>query len=381
MLILLTALILALAAPQAAQVPAAPAGPAAVAGGNWPQFRNTSALTGVAGSALSAAPKIRWTYDAGAAVESSAAIAGDTAYVGVSTGELLAIDLRPARPSGSTARPIPTSASASHRQPWPTAPVYIGDLTGVLHAVDAATGAKKWTFKTGAEIKSSPVVVGNRVLIGSYDNSLLQHRRRRPGKQIWKLQTENYVHATPSIWNGVAYFGGCDEMFHGVRLTDGVEVVRLATDAYTAASAAIANGVAYYGTFANEVVAIDIAAKKVKWRFEDPDRKFPYYSSAAIADGVAVLGGRDKNVRAIDLATGKQRGCSRRARGSSRRRRRRQPRGGRLERRQGLHAGPEVRREALGIRIRRRLHRVSRHRRRPHRDRRHRRQRSTSNDR
>ena len=32
--------------------------------------------------------------------------------------------------------------------------------------------------------------------------------------------------------------------------------------------------VAYFGTFSNEVIAIDIAAKKVKWRFEDPDRQF-----------------------------------------------------------------------------------------------------------
>ena len=63
---------------------------------------------------------------------------------------------------------------------------------------------------------------------------------------------------------------------------------------------------AYYGTFANEVVAVDIAAKTVKWRFMDPDRQFPFYSSAALANGTMVLGGRDKNVRAINMATGKQ---------------------------------------------------------------------------
>ncbi len=52
---------------------------------------------------------------------------------------------------------------------------------------------------------------------------------------------------------------------------------------------------------------MDIAAKRVKWRFEDPDRQFPFYSSAALADGLMVLGGRDKHVRALDLATGKPR--------------------------------------------------------------------------
>jgi outer membrane protein assembly factor BamB len=127
------------------------------------------------------------------------------------------------------------------------------------------------------------------------------------GKQVWKAETDNNVHATPAVWNGIAYFGGCDEYFHGVRLTDGVHVMKLSTNAYTAASPAIAASVAYYGTFANDVVAVDIAARRVKWRFEDPDRQFPFYSSAALANGLMVLGGRDKQVRALDMATGKPR--------------------------------------------------------------------------
>ena len=49
--------------------------------------------------------------------------------------------------------------------------VYIGDLCGVLHAVDAASGKAVWTFKTDGEVKSSPVVAGDTVLIGSYDSS------------------------------------------------------------------------------------------------------------------------------------------------------------------------------------------------------------------
>ena len=246
--------------------------------------------------------------------------------------------------------------------------VYIGDLTGVLHAVDAATGKVRWTFKTGSEIKSSPVVAGNRVLIGSYDGSLYA-LDVATGKQVWKVETENYVHATPAIWNGVAYFGGCDEIFHGVRISDGVEVVRMSTGAYTAASAAIAGGVAYYGTFANDVVAVDIAAKKVKWRFEDPDRQFPFYSSAAISNGLAILGGRDKMVRAIDLATGKLRwSFATRARVES------SPAvaGDRVV--VGSSDGKVyvievvVGQEGLGIRIRRRLYRVTRDWRRAHRD-------------
>ena len=79
--------------------------------------------------------------------------------------------------------------------------VYIGDLSGLLHAVSAADGKALWTFKTEAEIKSSPVVAGDRVLIGSYDGNLYC-LSARDGKLLWKFTTSNYVHATPVISSG-----------------------------------------------------------------------------------------------------------------------------------------------------------------------------------
>ena len=42
------------------------------------------------------------------------------------------------------------------------------------------------------------------------------------------------------------------------------------------------------------------------WRYSNPDRKFPFYSSASVVGGRVVLGGRDKIVHAIDAATGKK---------------------------------------------------------------------------
>ena len=73
------------------------------------------------------------------------------------------------------------------------------------------------------------------------------------------------------------------------------------------ASPLVIDGVLYTVRPPNDVVAVDITAKRVKWRFEDPDRQFPFYSSAAIANGLAILGGRDKMVRALEMTTGKQR--------------------------------------------------------------------------
>jgi outer membrane protein assembly factor BamB len=63
---------------------------------------------------------------------------------------------------------------------------------------------------------------------------------------------------------------------------------------------------AYFGNFSNEVVALNLSLRRVAWRYRDPKRQFPFYSSASVANGKVVLGGRDKVVHCINAATGKQ---------------------------------------------------------------------------
>ena len=123
---------------------------------------------------------------------------------------------------------------------------------------------------------------------------------------VWKHETLNYVHATPAVVDGVAYFGGCDEVFRGVRVSDGEEVLNLPAGAYTAASPAIRGTRAYFGTFDNEVLALDLSSREVLWRYEHHTRHFPFYSSALNVDGKVIIGGRDRMVHAIDETTGKE---------------------------------------------------------------------------
>ena len=222
---------------------------ALLAADEWPQFRGNPQLTGVAAATLPATFKLLWTYEAGESIESSAAISGGTVYVGVQPGELIAVDLQTGRLKWKykAQEGIAESSAAVH-----DGVVYIGDSSGILHAVRAADGKGLWTFKTESEIKSSPVVSGDRVLIGSYDGSLYC-LSTHDGKLLWKYTTTNFVHATPSIENGLIYLGGCDEVFHGVRLSDGHEEVRFPAGGYTGASPVLVAQRAYYGTFSNDV--------------------------------------------------------------------------------------------------------------------------------
>jgi outer membrane protein assembly factor BamB len=267
----------------------------------WPQFRGNPQLTGVTAENLPSTLKPLWTYEAGDSIESSAAIADGTVYVGSQASDLLAIDLKTGklRWKYRAQDGIGESSPAVH-----DGIVYIGDLSGVFHAVRAADGKALWTFKTDAEIKSSPVVAGDRVLIGSYDGNLYCLSARE-GRLLWKFATTNFVHATPVVSGGIAYLAGCDEVFRGIRVSDGKEVLEFPSGGYTGASPALVGQSAYYGTFNNDVVEADLRRKRIIWRYEHPERHFPFYSSAAAASARIVVGGRDKLIHCLDARTGK----------------------------------------------------------------------------
>ncbi|MBI4475151.1 MAG: PQQ-binding-like beta-propeller repeat protein [Acidobacteria bacterium] len=267
----------------------------------WRQFRGNPRLTGVAASAPPAAPKVLWTYDAGDAIDSSAAIANGVVYVGVGKGDLIAVDFATGklRWKYSTGNYLGESSPSVGSDA-----VYIGDLDGVLHAVNTRDGSRLWMFKTTGEIKSSPIVVNDLVLVGSYDTNLYA-LEARTGKLRWKFQTDGMVHATPAVVGDLVFIAGCDEKFRAIRIADGKQAYVIDAGAYTAASPAIEGDRAYFGTFNYDVLALDLKARKVLWRYSHPDRTFPFYSSAAIANGRVILGGRDKFVHALEATTGK----------------------------------------------------------------------------
>jgi len=262
---------------------------------NWVQFRGNHQLTGVSLSNVPATLKPLWTYEAGESIESSAAIVGTTVFVGSQKGELVALNLD----NGSVYWKYSTGSPIGESSPaYSDGAVFIGDLGGTLHAVNARDGKAFWTVKLGSEIKSSPVVYGNRILVGSYDEHLYC-LSNRDGSVVWKFKTNGPVHSTPGIASGLAFIAGCDEVFRAIRISDGKEVFSVASGAYTGASPALRSGMAFYGTFDNEVLGVSLDQKQVTWRYEHPQRKFPFYSSAAVTASRVVLGGRDKLVHGL----------------------------------------------------------------------------------
>lgn len=268
----------------------------------WPMFRGNSMLTGVATGKLPDKLEVLWRYETKESIQSSAAIVDGMVYVGSDDGFLYALD----RVSGSLRWKFETAAGIRASPTVHGDLVLFGNEDGLFCALDRRGGRKRWSYKVEAEIISSANCADDRVVFGCYDGSLYC-LALSSGKLLWKFETESRIHGTPSISGGHVIVAGCDELLHVVRLSDGTAERAVRMGGVSGASAALSGDRVFVGTFGNQVLCIDWKKGVGLWTYENPDRKFPFFSSAAVTDRLVVIGGRDRSVHALDIETGKAR--------------------------------------------------------------------------
>ena len=76
----------------------------------------------------------------------------------------------------------------------------------MVHALDARTGKARWTFETKDRVDASPVIVGQRVFVGSLDGSLYA-LDLAGGRQLWHLDTGSPILASLAVGEGCMVVG------------------------------------------------------------------------------------------------------------------------------------------------------------------------------
>lgn len=276
---------------------------------SWPSFRNGSAQLGVAKTKLPEPLVLKWKFPASDGVPGTAAIVGGRVYVGLLKGELVCLNLQSGEPVWSYRSiddPDPKAFAPGFKAGClvTTDAVYIGDEDGMFHAVDRATGRKRWTFTTQGEIAGCASPVGEHIIVGSHD-SFLYCLNAADGKEVWKFQTQDRVNCSPAVVDGFTFVAGCDEHLRVIDVQTGKQRSDIPLESYLIASPAVLGDMLYVGTYASEVVAVDWKNEKIVWRYKDVSREFPYHASAAVTDKFVVVGGRDKQMHCIDRVTGR----------------------------------------------------------------------------
>ena len=87
--------------------------------------------------------------------------------------------------------------------------VYVGSEDGDVYALNAATGAKLWSYTTENEVYSSPAVANGVVYVGSEDSKVYA-LNAATGAKLWSYTTGDLVNSSPAVANGVVYVGSGD---------------------------------------------------------------------------------------------------------------------------------------------------------------------------
>jgi outer membrane protein assembly factor BamB len=146
--------------------------------------------------------------ETGAYTAASPLLAGDRAYVGTFNAEVLALDLTRHAvvwrySQEDTEFPYYSSAALDGNR------LIVGGRDKLVHAIDAASGKRLWTFPTRARVDSSPVVAGGRVYVGSGDGRLYV-LDSASGKKLWEFDTGAGIAASPAIAGGRVVIGAED---------------------------------------------------------------------------------------------------------------------------------------------------------------------------
>ena len=183
--------------------------------------------------------------------------------------------------------------------------VYFGLGDGNVFAVDAETGARLWSYKTGAYVGSSPAVVNGIVYVGSFDGNLYA-LNATTGEKLWSFPAGSGQggRSSPAVVNGVVYYDG------GITLyaLDARTGEKLWSFDDVSGSPAVANGVVYAGANTNTFFALDARTGSKIWSFTVGPEGVRYppfsYIPPAVADGVVYVPYSNEYLYALDASTG-----------------------------------------------------------------------------
>jgi outer membrane protein assembly factor BamB len=256
-----------------------------------------------------------WTFDAGAPVWAGAAVSQETVYIGGDDGRLHALD------AGSGAErwlfraggPIRARATVSGGD------VYVPSDDGFLYRLDAATGKERWKARIEGEpvvripigdpksrferTASSAVVEGRQVYVGTHDGHLLA-LSAGDGARRWAFKTGDSVLSTPAVQDGRVFFGSFDGHVYALDAAKGTPLWKHDTKGPVVSAPAVHQGRVIVGSRSYDLVCLDARTGERVWT------RYVWFSwvesSAVVRDGIVYVGSSDAaRLFALDARTGR----------------------------------------------------------------------------
>ncbi len=162
-------------------------------------------------------------------------------------------------------------------------------------------GTLAWSFKTGDIIRSTPVVVGDTVYVGSNDHNMYA-LNAATGQVRWIFETGSWVQSSAAVVNGIVYFGSNDGKFYALDASTGYKLWDFDTKRTITSSPAVANGMVYFGSFDYNMYALDARTGAVIWKYQTGNYVM---SSPVVTNGIIYFGSNDNSCYALNAVDGR----------------------------------------------------------------------------
>ncbi len=157
--------------------------------------------------------KLKWTYETGGPIKSTAALVeGDVLFTSWD-GHLYKLSQQTGALVWRFKSNDQSMSSPAIDTDWRV--VYCGSRDKLLYAVSLDDGKKRWSFRTQGGIRSSPIIVRNSaamgkiVIFGSRDNALYG-LDAASGHQLFQFPTQDHVTSVPLVKDQQIYVSGDD---------------------------------------------------------------------------------------------------------------------------------------------------------------------------
>lgn len=220
-----------------------------------------------------------WTHPTGGAIYGDVLAVRDTLFLVNDAGLLLALDRTDGRErwhcdlgGGSVARNLPANTAPydfDYQAPTPVLAdgvLYAGAADGGFHAIEASSGRPLWRFAAGGKLRTTALVVGDRVVFGALDN-FVYALDRKTGALQWRADAGGAVTTTPVLAGGNLLVGTRGYRLIALRPADGARTwERFQWFSWVESTPRLVDGVLYLGSSDNRTVrALDPADGRTLW--------------------------------------------------------------------------------------------------------------------
>ena len=91
--------------------------------------------------------------------------------------------------------------------------LYIGDLGGTIHCLEAATGAHVWKHETNEPIWGSLLLAGDRLYVGNVEGSMSVLRAGRRKQLLGQIEMNTPLYSPPAVMGDALYLASANRLY------------------------------------------------------------------------------------------------------------------------------------------------------------------------